>query len=81
MQVCRGAGVATGWTVPGAIPGRGKIFVYSKASRPVPGLPAAFSQGVKRPGREADHSRPSTAEVKNGGAIPPHPHTFSCRRD
>jgi hypothetical protein len=24
-----------------------------------------FSLGVKRPGREADHSRPSSAEVKN----------------
>jgi hypothetical protein len=28
------------------------------------------SLGVKRPGREADHSLPSSAEVKNGGAIP-----------
>jgi hypothetical protein len=26
--------------------------------------------GVKRPGREADHSHPSSAEVKNGGSIP-----------
>jgi hypothetical protein len=31
--------------------------------------------GVKRPGREADHSPPSSAEVRNGGAIPPLPHT------
>jgi hypothetical protein len=30
--------------------------------------------GVQRPRREADHSPPSTAEVKNGGAIPPLPH-------
>jgi hypothetical protein len=30
--------------------------------------------GVKRPGREADHSPPSNAEVKNGGAIPPLSH-------
>jgi hypothetical protein len=29
--------------------------------------------GVKRPGREADHSPPSSAEVRNGGAIPPLP--------
>jgi hypothetical protein len=27
--------------------------------------------GVKRPGREADNSPPSSAEVKNGRAIPP----------
>ena len=33
----------------------------------------SVSQGVKRPGREADRSHPSSAEVKNGGAIPPLP--------
>jgi hypothetical protein len=36
-------------------------------------LAGAISPGVKRPGREADHSSPSSAEVKNGGAIPPLP--------
>jgi hypothetical protein len=36
-----------------------------------------FSPGVKRPGREADHSLPSIAEVKNDGAIPPLPHMSS----
>jgi hypothetical protein len=35
------------------------------------------SLGVKRPGREADHSPPSSTEVKNGGAIPPLPHISS----
>jgi hypothetical protein len=34
------------------------------------------SQRVKRPGREADHSPPSSAEVKNGGAISPLLHLF-----
>jgi hypothetical protein len=34
----------------------------------------ALYMGIKRPGREADHSPPSSAEVKNGGAIPPLPH-------
>jgi hypothetical protein len=29
-------------------------------------VPGALSLGVKRPGREADHSPPSSAEVKNG---------------
>jgi hypothetical protein len=28
---------------------------------------------VKRPERKVDHSTPSSAEVKNGGAIPPLP--------
>jgi hypothetical protein len=27
--------------------------------------------GIRRPGRDADHSPPSSAEVKNGGVIPP----------
>jgi hypothetical protein len=30
-----------------------------------------FSSGVKRQEREADHSSPSSAEIKNDGAIPP----------
>jgi hypothetical protein len=34
-----------------------------------------FSKEVKRSGREADHSPPSTAEVRNGGAMPPLPYT------
>jgi hypothetical protein len=29
--------------------------------------------GVKRPGLEADHSPPSSVEIKNDGAIPPLP--------
>jgi hypothetical protein len=31
----------------------------------------ALSPEVKRPGREIHHSSPSSAEIKNGGAIPP----------
>jgi hypothetical protein len=34
-------------------------------------LLGALSPGVKLPGREADHSPPSIAEVKNDGAISP----------
>jgi hypothetical protein len=33
--------------------------------------------GVKRPGRKVNHSTPSSAKVKNGGARPPLPHMFS----
>jgi hypothetical protein len=33
-------------------------------------LLAAVSLGLKRQGREADHTLPYSAEVKNGGAIP-----------
>jgi hypothetical protein len=32
-----------------------------------------YSPGVTRQGRETDHSLPSCAEVKNGGAITPPP--------
>jgi hypothetical protein len=32
---------------------------------PIQWVPEALSLGVKRPGREADHSPPSSAEVKN----------------
>jgi hypothetical protein len=52
-----------------------EIFPYSTASTQWV-LQAPFP-GVKRLGREADHSPPSNAEVKNGGAIPPLSHTSS----
>jgi hypothetical protein len=35
--------------------------------------------GIERPGREADHLPPSSAEVKKGGAISPLPETSSWR--
>jgi len=49
------------------------IFLFTTVSRPPLGstqltiqwVPGALSLGVKRPGREADHSPPSSAEVKN----------------
>jgi hypothetical protein len=53
-------------------PGRVKNFLFSKSSRPALGytqppnqwIPGALSPTVKRPGREADHSSPASAEVK-----------------
>jgi hypothetical protein len=49
------------------------IFLFTVASRPtlrpiqppIQWVPGAISPGVKRQGREADHSPPSSAEVKN----------------
>jgi hypothetical protein len=49
------------------------IFLSATASRtalgptqpPIQWLPGALSLGVKRPGRETDHSPPSSAEIKN----------------
>jgi len=40
-------------------------------------VPGALSRGVKRSGREADHSLPSSIEVKSRTAIPPCPCTSS----
>jgi hypothetical protein len=62
----------------GTIPSRDKIFLFSTASRPAPGnaqLPiqwvlAVISLALKKQQRhEADHTPPSSAKVKNGGAI------------
>jgi hypothetical protein len=64
----------TGWIVGDSSPGGGwEIFPSTTASRPALGttqppiqwVPAAFFLGLKRPVCEADHSPPSSAEVKN----------------
>jgi hypothetical protein len=46
---------------------------------PIERLPVSSSLGVKLPGREADHSHPSSAEIKIGGAICSLPNTSSWR--
>jgi hypothetical protein len=58
----RGVEVQVGW----------RIFLFSTSSRsdlgstqpPIQWLTGALPPGVKRPGREADHSPPASAEVK-----------------
>jgi hypothetical protein len=64
----------------GSIPDRGKRFVCAPQSPDrlwgPPNLSSGY-RGVKLLGREADYSLPSSAEVKNGGAIPPFPSTSS----
>jgi hypothetical protein len=44
---------------------------------PVQWVQGILSPGVKREWREADHSLPSSAEVKNGEAITSLSHTFN----
>jgi hypothetical protein len=48
------------------VPVRSRIFLLSKSSRPdtIPFVPGAIYPGVKRPGREVDHSPATSAEVK-----------------
>jgi hypothetical protein len=58
----------------GSFPSRGKRYLSTKTSRltlgctqlPFQWVLEALSQGVKRPGREDDHSPTSSAKVKNG---------------
>jgi hypothetical protein len=75
-------GIATVYGLDGqcSIPPKGKeIFLYSTVSGPalwpiqppIKRVPGALFAGAKQPGREADRSPTSSAEVKNGGAIPP----------
>jgi hypothetical protein len=71
----------------GSIPGRDTIFLIITTSRPALGptqlptqwMPGTLSLGVKRQGCEPDHPPPPSADVKNGGAIPPLPHVCSQR--
>jgi hypothetical protein len=64
-----------GWDL---ITGRRRDFFHPTVSRPammttqphIQWVLTALFPAVKRPGREADQLPPSSAEVKNGGAIP-----------
>jgi hypothetical protein len=57
------------------------IFLVTTVSRPALGptqppiqwVPGTLSLGVKRPAREADHSPPPSAEVKNVWSYTPTP--------
>jgi hypothetical protein len=40
------------------------IIIMGPTKPPSQWVPGALSLGVKRPGRDADHSTPSSAEVK-----------------
>jgi hypothetical protein len=75
------------WLLAGRLRGRSsspekvKNFLFSTSSRqalgstqpPIQWVPGALSPAVKRPGRQADHSPPASAEIKKSGSIPPLP--------
>jgi hypothetical protein len=72
------------WTIVddrGSIPSRttkcSLLHSVQTDFRAQPAYLMAVSPGVKQQEREADHSTQSSAEVKNGGAIPPLPHISS----
>jgi hypothetical protein len=46
---------------------QGQLYLYlylGSTQPPIQWVPGALSLGIKRPRREADHSSPSSAEVK-----------------
>jgi hypothetical protein len=67
-----------GFNGRGSIPDRSKGLSSPQLSDWVPRF---LSPGVKRPGREADHSPPSSAKVENSGTILPLLQTPSWRDD
>jgi hypothetical protein len=79
-----GVAKSYGLEARGSIPGKGRMF-FSTASRRALGhtqpliqcVADDVSPGIKQQRREADHSPPSSAEVKNGGAVPSLPLTSS----
>jgi hypothetical protein len=65
---------------PGSILGSARFFPSQRLGPmqpPIQWILGAFSPGVKRQGREADHSSLFSAEPKKRGAIPPLPHMSS----
>jgi hypothetical protein len=68
----------------GSVPGWQRDFLFSITSRPalwsaqppIRWVPRVVCPGVKRQGRETDHSSQRSAEVKNGGVVLPLPVHF-----
>jgi hypothetical protein len=76
--------ITMGWTDGVRNPAVARFFLFHNVQTGSGAHPASFPLGtggpllgVNRPGREADHSPPSSAEVKNVGARPPLPHMSS----
>jgi hypothetical protein len=56
------------------------VKIAGTVEPPIQCIPDALPRGVKRPWREVDYSLPSSAAVRNGGAIPHLAHTSSWRQ-
>jgi hypothetical protein len=82
-------GIVTGYSLDdqevGVRAPEGQEFFFWTSSRPALGstqaliqrLPGTLSLGLKRSAREADHSPPTSANVKKCGSLDPLPHTPS----
>jgi hypothetical protein len=87
VGIATGNGLDEGPRSRSSSPGVVKNFLFSTSSRPALGstqppiqwVSGPLSPGAKRQGREADHSPPSSAEVKKIGSIHPLPLTASWR--
>jgi hypothetical protein len=76
LQISRYSDSLRGWTAEVRFPaGSRDISLFHSVQIGSGVLSASFplGTGALPPGREADHSLPSTAAVKNDGAIPPLP--------
>jgi hypothetical protein len=63
-----GVGVAWGWTAGVRFPAGARFLSPAwllGPTQPIKWVPGALSSGVKCPGHEADHSPPTTVDVKN----------------
>jgi hypothetical protein len=71
-----GAKTVYGLDGSGLIPGSARFLSSPQrlgpTQSPIQWVTEALSPGLKRQWRETDHSPPSSAEIKNGGSIPPH---------
>jgi hypothetical protein len=78
----RGPRIATGYGWMSGVEflaGARDLSLHKRPDRLRPSFLSDGYLGVKRPWHEAEHSAPSSAEVKNGGAIPQLPNTSSWR--
>jgi hypothetical protein len=77
------AGIATdsGQDGQGSIPSRARVSLLHSVHTGSGAQPAFRPLGAETSfsGGKADHTPPSTAEVKNSGAIPPLPHMYSIK--
>jgi hypothetical protein len=72
-----------GWTAGVRLSAEARVFSTRQRSDrlrptlpPIQWVPGTIFPRLKRPGREAEHSPPSSAEVKYGGTLPPLPIYF-----